>query len=211
MRVRKAPLKNRRPASGSPPEPTAVLPPEPIAVKKYEPEIELLLDDEDDVPVEERDFSHLVAKLFKADDFTKLWEDKAAEIFPEMQSIMATIYAYSDVATMLEEALIANSIDRNVEILDEKTKNEIAALAAFRLLMLFVSKTFNADDYIEVRKFMLQPEEASRMRKSGDNPSDLIKEMYKQMKLNAPRSPSPKDDDDTTPKPGATFRAPRKL
>lgn len=173
MRIRSRYVNRRQPVTPAV-SPTKAEPP------PLQQQIDLLIDDGQAEATAQNTFTAIALGMFKAAEFTTMWREKAALLFPQVQTIIADTYAFIDVLSSLEDALIDGGIDRGASLLDEATEKEIAALAAYRLLMLYSRSIFEADDYQAVRAFLLQPEEAERLGKARgkDKTSDVIKKLY---------------------------------
>lgn len=125
------------------------------------------------------DYSAVITGMLNADKFQELWRDKANDLVTEIQDAVATIYAFNDVATSMEELLIDSGVDKSAQLVDENFTKEVESLATFKLMLVLAAHLFKGEDYEAVRTFMLQPEEAGRLRKIGTSTmSQSIKELY---------------------------------
>lgn len=128
-------------------------------------------------------FSAILGTVFDAAAFKTSWEKKAKELFAEVQEAIIETYVWNDVLTSLEDAIVSNQIDANVIINDEHLTNEIEALLSYKLLLLFAKRQFAGEEYVAVRNFLLQPEGASKLAKTGaaKGASALVKELWESM------------------------------
>lgn len=167
--------------------------PEPEAPEDSKPvtrTVRINLDEE--IEDDGGEFSAVLSVAFDAAAFKTAWEEKAKELFVEVQDAIIETYVWNDVLTSLEDAISSNQIDANVVINDEHLTNEVEALLAYKLLLLFAKRQFAGEEYIAVRNFLLQPEGAAKLQKTGaaKGASALVKELWESMQAGKAASPN---------------------